>query len=93
VKALNLVNGVIAKVDATAKIIEAGKTNADMGLDDFIQAGRDKLARGELVINSQTFLTAIKIKKDDEKSNKDRKVDLLRTMFSGAGPSGPPATT
>ena len=77
----------IDKLNNTVAVIEAGEDKAHIkGLDDFIAEGRKKLARGELVITSTNYLQAIKIKSDDEKANKDRKVDLLRTMFAGAGP-------
>lgn len=80
----------------TLQVIEAepgaSTTNHEIGLDDFIQKGREKLAMGELQITATTFLQAIKIKADNEKGNKDRRLDALKTMFRGAAPSGATAS-
>lgn len=78
------------RVKATVSIVEhidpQSKTNHELGLDDFIKVGRDKLASGELTITSQSFLQAIKIKADIEKGTKDRRADMLKGLFSGAAP-------
>lgn len=59
-----------------------------LALDDFIRAGERKMKAGEMPVNAQTFLSAIKIKLDDESRGKDRKADIFKTMFKGAAPSG-----
>lgn len=59
----------------------------EIGLDDFIKLGHEKLRRAEMPINAATYLQAIKIKADIDKSNKDRGVDVFKTMFRGAAPS------
>lgn len=75
----------------TAAVVEAPVGSAqqhEQGLDDFIQKGRVKLATGEMTINAANYLSAIKIKADIEKNTKDRRIELLRNMFSGAAPKG-----
>lgn len=57
----------------------------EQGLDDFINEGRAKLAVGELQINATSFLQAIKIKADIEKSTKDRRLDGIKAFFSTRG--------
>ena len=58
--------------------------NHEIGLDEFIQQGRDKMVRGEMQITANTYLQAIKIKADIQKSNKDRKLDAMKALFGGA---------
>lgn len=60
--------------------------NHELGLDEFINKGRDMVARGEIAITAANYITAIRIKSEIDKSNKDRKLDLLKSMFSGAAP-------
>ena len=78
------------RIKPTFDVIEtlpAGITsNHEMGLDDFIQQGREKLARGELQITATTFLQAIKTKMDNDAKTKDRRADLLSGLFKGAAP-------
>jgi hypothetical protein len=64
----------------------------EIGLDHFIKLGTEKLKRGEMPITASNYLQAIKTKADIDKSNKDRKVDVLKSMFAGAAPSGSAAT-
>jgi len=73
-------------LENTVQIVETGDKNHIDTLDLFIQQGKELLKRKQLTITSTNLLQAIKVKSDDEKANKDRKVDLLRTMFAGAGP-------
>lgn len=58
-------------------------TYHERGLDEFIMKGRELVARGELKINSATYLKAIQLKLDAEKSTKDRRLDAFK-MMSGA---------
>ncbi len=60
----------------------------EIGLDQFIQQGRDNLASHELPISAPTYLQAIKIKADIEKTTKDRRLEAMKSMFSGGGASG-----
>jgi hypothetical protein len=81
----NLDNAAVA-----VSLVETGTSNYPQhieGLDEFIREGREKLARKDLSISSSTYLQAIKIKAEIERSTKDRKADLLKTMFAGAGPT------
>lgn len=81
--------GLIDTVESTLEMLDApieSKANHEIGLDDFIQEARNKLARGELQISATTFLQAIKIKMENEKGNKDRKFEALKTLFAGAAP-------
>jgi len=58
-------------------------TEHELGLDEFIHEGRNKLIRGELNITSQTFLAAIKTKADIEKNTKDRRMEMVKAFFLG----------
>lgn len=74
------------RMKPTIEVIEnptSSTTNYELGLDEFIQAGRDKMARGELPISASTFVAAIKAKADIEKSTKDRRLDMVKAFFSG----------
>lgn len=75
---------VISFVDDNNNLV--GPPQHVLGLDEFIREGREKLATGELGITSSTYLQAIKVKADIEKSTKDRRADLFKTMFKGAAP-------
>lgn len=67
----------------TTQIIEqSNSTNHEQGLDDFIQQGRESLARGEMQITASNFLQAIKVKSEIEKSTKDRRMEMIKTFFS-----------
>lgn len=66
---------------------EVSSTGAhERGLDAFIAAGRAKLDVGEMSITAATFLQAIKVKAEIEKSTKDRRMDAVKTLFKGAAP-------
>lgn len=56
----------------------------EKSLDNFILEGDAKLQAGEMSITAQTYLTAIKIKADIQKSSKDRKVDVFKAMMGKA---------
>lgn len=78
-------------ITTTIKTIEtpSDATEAhEQGLDEFIAQGRSKLARHELPISASTYLQAVKIKADIEKSTKDRRLDAMKAMFAGGGASG-----
>jgi lipopolysaccharide biosynthesis regulator YciM len=75
-------------IDNTVAIIEGGRATSvhEQALDEFISIGRAKMDLGQVPISAANYIAAIKIKADIEKGNKDRKVDLLKNMFSGAAP-------
>lgn len=73
-------------VEVVEQIATGSVTNHELGLDDFIQQGRDKLARNELQITATTFLQAIKTKMDNDAKTKDRRADMLQGLFKGAAP-------
>jgi hypothetical protein len=58
----------------------------EYSLDKFIKKGSDMVESGEMKITATTYIQAIKAKSDIEKSNKDRKMDALKTLFTGAAP-------
>lgn len=58
----------------------------EQGLDEFIRDGRALLASGELKVTATTFLQAIKIKSDNEKSTKDRRLEAMKAIFKSAAP-------
>lgn len=73
----------------TAEVIEAPvdtTQNHELGLDEFIKRGRASLAIGEMNISAANYIKAIKVKADIEKNTKDRRLEMLRSMFTGAAP-------
>lgn len=58
----------------------------EVGLDDFIRKGREKLMADQLPITATTYLQAIKIKADIDKNTKDRRLDAVKSLFKGAAP-------
>ena len=55
----------------------------ELGLDEFIREGRQKLLRKEMTISATNYLAAIKIKADIQKGDKDRKLDAIKSFFAG----------
>lgn len=71
----------------TVKIVEGGgKPDFEKKLDAFIEAGNVVLGTGTMTISAANYLAAIKIKADIEMRTKDRKLEALKAMFSGAAP-------
>lgn len=57
----------------------------ERGLDDFIQQGRDLLVQQKMKISATTFLAAVKIRAEIDKSTKDRRLDMIKAFFTGGG--------
>lgn len=75
-------------------IEEQNKEEHEMALDEFIREGRDKLAEGKLTITASSFLTAVNIKANIKKSDKDRKADMIKAfMGKASGNGGTPTET
>lgn len=55
----------------------------EIALDEFIREGHDKLLRKEMPISATNFLQALKIKSDNEKNTKDRRLDMIKSFFAG----------
>lgn len=74
-------------IENTVAVVEG---NADpqfvQALDEFITVGRAKMGLGQVPISASNYIAAIKVKADIEMRTKDRKLDMLKTMFSGAAP-------
>lgn len=75
-------------IETTEKVIEGtpGRQAHEIGLDEFIEVGRAKLKIGDMNISAANYVTAIKIKAEIESKTKDRRLEMLRSMFSGAAP-------
>lgn len=77
------------RMKPTVEVIEhidpKATTNYELGLDEFIQSGRDKLARGEMQVSASTFVAAIKTKSDIDKNTKDRRLDMIKAFFVDNG--------
>lgn len=54
----------------------------ELGLDEFIREGREKLLRKEMTISASNYLEAIKIKAGIEKNTKDRRMDMIKSFFA-----------
>jgi hypothetical protein len=81
---------VVELIQNTEKVIDANSTPRaayEVGLDEFIALGRANLRTQNMSISASNYIAAIKVKADIERSNKDRRVDLLRNMFAGAAPT------
>jgi hypothetical protein len=77
------------ELENTVEIVETTRTSDqehEVGLDEFIAMGRAKLRTQDMSISAANYLTAIKIKAEIEKTTKDRRLELLRSMFTGAAP-------
>ena len=55
----------------------------ESALDEFIREGHEKLMRKEMPISATTFLAAIKIRSEINKSAKDRRLDMIKSFFAG----------
>lgn len=65
----------------------------ERGLDKFIREGEEMLDRREMKLSATTYLQAIKIKADIEKSTKDRRLDAVKSMFKGISGNEKPGLT
>lgn len=75
----------------TTDIVEAPVPTGqkhEIGLDEFIEMGRAKLKIGDMNISAANYISAIKVKAEIERTTKDRRLEMLRSMFSGAAPKG-----
>lgn len=75
-------------LENTMEIVERTPTSTsahEQTLDDFITKGHEMIKDGQLKVTAQTLVQAIKAKADIEKSNKDRKMDAMKTLFAGMG--------
>lgn len=76
-------------LENTGKVIEApvgARQKYEIGLDEFIEAGRDRLKHNEMTISAANYISAIKVKAEIERTTKDRRLEMLRSMFTGAAP-------
>ena len=73
------------RMKPTIEVIESidpkSTTNYELGLDEFIKAGRDKLARGEMQVSGTTLVAAINAKANIDKNTKDRRLDTIKAFF------------
>lgn len=74
------------RMKPTIEVVESidpkSTTNYELGLDEFIKAGRDKLARGEMAISGTTFIAAINAKANIDKNTKDRRLEMIKSFFT-----------
>lgn len=75
-------------VENTVAIVEGSnaKPEFEQALDEFIQVGRAKMDLGQVPISASNYIQAIKVKADIEMRTKDRRLEMLRGMFTGAAP-------
>lgn len=77
------------KLTQTVEVVESpvgALQPHEEALDAFIQAGRMKLGADDMTINAANLIAAIKTKADIEAKTKDRRLDMLKSMFVGMGP-------
>lgn len=73
----------------TVEVIEADvmpRQAYEVGLDQFIAMGADRLKHGEMSISAANYISAIKVKAEIERTTKDRRLEMLKNMFVGAAP-------
>jgi hypothetical protein len=75
-------------VENTVAIVEGANTTPkfEKALDEFIAVGQAKMQIGQIPISAANYIQAIKVKADIEMRTKDRKLDMLKSMFAGAAP-------
>jgi len=74
-------------IENTVAIVEGGgKPDFEKALDKFIKVGEAKLELGQIPISAANLVQAIKVKADIEMRTKDRKLDMLKSMFVGVPP-------
>ena len=69
----------------TVNLIEGSDSSKphEQVLDEFIQRGRSMIKSGELVVTAPTLIQAINTKANIEKSQKDRKLEMIKAFFAG----------
>jgi hypothetical protein len=76
-------------IENTLEVINKTSTSTtphEQSLDDFITKGAEMVKEGKINITATTYIQAIRAKADIEKSNKDRRLDAMKAMFTGAAP-------
>lgn len=63
----------------------ASEGEHEVGLDEFINKGRRLLAANQLNVTAATYLQAIKVKAEIERTTKDRRLDALKLMAGASG--------
>jgi hypothetical protein len=78
----------IEAVENTVALVEGVNKTPDFekALDDFIKVGRVKMDLGQIPISAANYIQAIKVKADIEMRTKDRRLEMLKGMFTGAAP-------
>lgn len=76
----------LATTIAVIETPQVANTPHERALDEFIRKGRIALDYNELKVTPVTLLQAIKIKSEIERSTKDRRLEMLKNMFTGAAP-------
>lgn len=78
------------ELENTIAVVEApvsSNQTHEVALDEFIAMGRAQLKSQNMSISAANFITAIKTKAEIERTTKDRKLDMLKSMFAGAAPA------
>jgi hypothetical protein len=73
----------------TVSVVEAdveSRLPHEIALDEFIAIGRDKLKHNDMAISAANLIAAVKTKADIERTTKDRRLEMLKSMFAGAAP-------
>lgn len=69
----------------TITLIEGNENDKphEQVLDEFISRGRSMIRSGEMIITAPTLIQAINTKANIEKSQKDRKLEMIKAFFAG----------
>jgi hypothetical protein len=72
--------------NTVAVVGDSTKSEAEIKVDEFLAIAEEKLKLGHIPISATNYTAALKIKADIEMRKKDRKLDMLKSMFAGAAP-------
>jgi hypothetical protein len=77
----------LQELENTISVVEGPMTpKHEQALDAFIERGKAQLDLGQMNISAANYVQAIKVKADIDMRTKDRKLDMLKSMFAGAAP-------
>lgn len=75
-------NKVVVAVGAVeGQVISQGEH--ETALDEFIRVGHEKLQAREMTISATNFLKAIEVRANINKNTKDRRMEMIKSFFSG----------
>lgn len=87
-----LARGMVETIVSPLQLEMVGEGH-ERALNTIIIEGDKLIRRGKLPITTTNLITAIQAKVSIEKSNKDRKVEMMKALMMGAAPGKPEEST